>query len=520
MKTVSIGNGHTGVWVALAVTVAAFAAVASCVSSATRVERTAKAAPPDYWPTNEWRACTPEEQGFDSAQLAEGLLAIKAKGIRVHSLLLIRDGKAFLDAYFYPYDGSIYHDLASVTKSFMTTLVGIAQDRGAIDISRPVLSYFPDRTVANRDSRKERITVENLASMSSGLELKVEDDAGSAERMYASPDWTQYVLDQPVVFEPGSRFLYYSPGTHLLSVLLTRATGKSAYEYAKENLFGPLGIENAYWQTDLQGNNTGGGDLCLRPRDAAKLAYLWMSGGVWDGKQIVSEEWVESSIRPLFGKTGRNEDYGYGWWAMTDELAGYLASGRDGQRILVIPKLDVIIVTTGGGFEWDEIGPYVEAAFKDPSGSLPPNPEGVKKLDAAITAVGEKPAPRPVPPLPAAAKEISDRTWIFEHNQYLIRSVRIVFEDPSEATITLDRSAFEVVPRVMRVGLDGVYRPSISGRPVCAKGSWIDEKTFMVEMDEGPGLSAFTFKLTASGDRLVWSDSAGKVTLECRPEGQ
>jgi CubicO group peptidase (beta-lactamase class C family) len=110
--------------------------------------------------------------------------------------------------------------------------------------------------------------------MSSGLELAVEDDAGSSERMYASPDWTQYALDQPVVFEPGSRFLYYSPNMHLLSAILTRVVGMSAYEYAKENLFGPLGIEDSYWDTDLQGNTKGGGDLCLRPRDAAKLAYL------------------------------------------------------------------------------------------------------------------------------------------------------------------------------------------------------------------------------------------------------
>jgi CubicO group peptidase (beta-lactamase class C family) len=122
----------------------------------------------DEFPAQEWRSSAPEEQGFDSAKLAEGLQAIRRNGTQIHSLMIVRNGSVIVDAYFYPYDGSIYHDLASVTKSLMTTLIGIAADQGELDLDQPMLSFFPDRTIANRDERKERITIRHLANLTAG----------------------------------------------------------------------------------------------------------------------------------------------------------------------------------------------------------------------------------------------------------------------------------------------------------------------------------------------------------------
>jgi len=144
---------------------------------------------PTYWPTQGWRTSTPEEQGFDSAKLTEGLQAIQQKGTKIHSLLIIRNDAVFLDAYFYPYDGSIYHDVASVTKSLTTTLIGIAAEQGKLDLDAPMLSFFPERTIANRDARKERITIRHLASMTAGLDCDERGDATTLEAMRASEDW-------------------------------------------------------------------------------------------------------------------------------------------------------------------------------------------------------------------------------------------------------------------------------------------------------------------------------------------
>jgi len=270
---------------------------------------------PAYWPTIGWQSSTPEGQGFDSAKLAEGLQEIKQNGTRVHSILIVRDGLVLLDAYFYPYDGSYYHDLASVTKSVMTTLIGIAADQGKLELDQPMLSFFSDRTIANRDARKESITVRHLTAMTSGFEVDLVDDENTAIEMRASDDWVQFSLDRPVVAEPGTRFAYDSASIHLLSAILQQATGMTAAEYAEANLFEPLGITNFYWPADATGYTRGWGDLALHPHDAAKIGFLFLHQGQWESSQVVSREWVKTATDAHIS-TGRDEDeyYGYGWW--------------------------------------------------------------------------------------------------------------------------------------------------------------------------------------------------------------
>lgn len=216
-------------------------------------------AAPAYWPTVGWRNGTPEEQGIDSARLADALLTIREKGIKVHSLMLIRNGYVVLEAYIYPYDGRYVHDLASVTKTVTATLSGIAADQGRLQVDQPVVSFFSDRSIANYDDGKQRITVGQLASMSSGLECTSERDEATLKEMLASADWLQFVLDRPVHWEPGTQFVYCSPGSYLLSAVLQGATGVTALEFARANLFEPLGIRDVIWPAEPQGITHGWG---------------------------------------------------------------------------------------------------------------------------------------------------------------------------------------------------------------------------------------------------------------------
>ena len=470
---------------------------------------------PAYWPTTGWHYSPPEVEGFDSVKLAQGLQAIQQNHVNIHSLTIVRNGEVFLDAYFYPYDGSTYHDMASVTKSITTTLIGIAVDQGKLKLDDPLLSFFPNRTVANRDALKESVTVRHLVSMSSGFSCTAIPKEITLEEMQASPDWVQFALDRPMAREPGKLFVYESPGMHLLSAILQQATGMTALEFARQNLFGPLGITDVCWPSDPQGYSRGGGDLCLHPNDAAKLGFLFLYNGQWGNRQIVSREWVGDATTKQID-TGQDypEDYGYGWWISpeADEISFFAAEGRGTQRIVVIQSLNMVLVTTGAGFSLDDVTRHVEAAIVNLDRSLPANPAGVAQLDVAVKQCKQPPTAQPIQALPDMAYTISTKTFTFEKNPIQLRSIRLDFNESSEAELHLDLTT-EEEPRVAGVGLDSVYRPSVSGRPSVAHGTWTDEQTFTIDYNEGPGLNQLTFKMRFYGDRMTF-EIVGLGTLE------
>jgi len=445
---------------------------------------------PSYWPTKKWKTATPESAGIDSAKLTEGLSTIKAKGTHIHSLMIVRNDSVVLDSYFYPYDGSTYHDVASVTKSIMTTLIAIAADQDKLSIDAPLLSFFPDRTIANLDSMKKQITVRHLVSNSSGFLFNEKDDKATIKAMMENDDWIQATLDLPVVQKPGTHFGYFSPGMHLLSAILQEATGVSALEFANENLFKPLGIDinNVFWPSDPQGYNYGWGDLCLYPEDMAKIGFLFLHQGKWEGKQIVSGKWVsEATKKQLPTDPGRGEDYGYGWWVSRpdEDIPYYRADGRGGQRIVVVPSMNMLLVATGGGYDNDEVDPYIVASIADLKNPLEPNTSALKELDDVVSGLIKSPEPEPVSPLPVTAGIISGKTFIFEENKLSLKSLNIVFSNEKEAMLQLDGEDGQIKAVV---GLDGLWRSSISGYPVLMRANWEDPDTLIIEYNGGPDL--------------------------------
>lgn len=481
---------------------------------------------PAYWPTQGWRSSTPEEQGIDSGKLADALLTIREKNIRVHSLLLIRNGYAVVDAYFYPYDGAAPHDLASVTKSVTTTLVGIAADQGKLRLDQPVVSFFSDRPIANRDARKDRITVGHLASMSSGLDCTPERDEATLKEMWTTPDWVQFVLDRPARWQPGTQFVYCSPGSHLLSAVLQQATGMTAFEFARQNLFEPLGIRDVVWPADPQGVTRGWGDIRLHTRDAAKLGYLWLNRGVWEGRQIVSRQWVEASVQRLLPTGGSGDDYyGYGWWISTaqekGEVDSYRADGRGGQYVAVVPALNVIMATTGGGFDLDEIGDLLLPALVDMQKPLPANPAEFARLQAAVNTVAQPPAPTPVAPLPGTARAVSGKTFVFDPNPTGIEDARLEFTGSAEAIMYITLSDARGLRR-WPVGLDGIYRMSKGdyGYPQGLRGYWADAQTFVFEYAGITNNDHYTWRMRFEGNRVIMEGQETAHELGVKFEGR
>lgn len=440
-----------------------------------------------YWPTHAWRTSTPEEEGFDSAKLAEGLQALKERGVAIDSLLVIRDGNVVLDAYLDPYDGSFPHKLASVTKSVMTTLIGIAVDQGKLQLDQPMVSFFPDRTIANLDARKEHVTVRHLASMMNGLESGcLAGDEPTLDKMRSNPDWVQAALDRKMMQEPGTSFCYDSPGMHLLSAILQKATGMTALEFARQNLFEPMGIQEVFWQSDPQGYTHGWGDLYLKPQDAAKIGYLWLNRGVWEGKKIVSSNWVADSVTAH--SNAGDDDYGYGWWVArgTAPNDNYFALGRGGQYIRVYPSYKAIIVTTGHGLDYDQIDPLLSASFVSPNKPLQANPAAVSRLNETVSTLAQAPHPYPVSPLPDTAKTISGKTLVFESNPADVASLRLEFTNEAEATLYIMKT--QGVDENWPIGLDGKRRLSATGK--ATRGYWADPQTFVISVFED-GLTTY-----------------------------
>jgi CubicO group peptidase (beta-lactamase class C family) len=337
------------------------------VTEDTPAERAAVTLPErTYWPTDGWRTSTPEEQGMDSELLDEMLAYIREHRVRIDSVTIVRHGYLVLDAYYRDYEKNSKHDLYSCTKSVTSALVGIAMDQGYIQsIDQPVLSFFPERTVANVDARMEAMKLEHLLTMTDGLDwvrkdIRLTSSGDTTPEMTQSSDWVQFTLDRRMAEEPGTRWNYNSGASHLLSAIIQETTGIRALEFADEHLFGPLGISKPTWSSDPQGRSYGATYLKMTPHDMAKFGYLYLNQGLWDGEQIVPAAWVKASTANH--SPTPETYYGYQWWVMP--WAGYYSAiGARGQYIIVLPELDMVAVFTSDLTPDDQYTPLLLLAF-------------------------------------------------------------------------------------------------------------------------------------------------------------
>ena len=346
-----------------------------------------------YWPTEGWRTSTPEEQGIDSEMLADMLGAIRNERYDIDSVLVVRHGHMVLDAYIHPFGPDQRHTIHSCTKSIVSALIGIAIDKGYIGgADQAVLDILPDRSAANLDANKEAMTLEDVLTMSTGLKCRDSYLYGwrGLNEMRASEDWVQFVLDLPMAEEPGIRFEYCNSASFLLSAIIQETTGTSAAAFAEKHLFGPLGISDVVWPSNPQGINIGWGELRMRPHDMARIGYLYLNAGQWDGKQVVPAGWVEASTRKHVSARTLQNGYGYQWWIHPSGM--YMALGYAGQYIVVVPQKDMVVVFTSDLSERQFFVPqellddFILPAAKS-SNPLPENPDGVALFESLIKAL-------------------------------------------------------------------------------------------------------------------------------------
>ena len=284
-----------------------------------------------YIPGKAWRESVPEKQGVDSRWLVQMLEFVRKRHVPVHNIVIVRHGYVVLDASFYPYNSDWPHDMASATKSVTSLLTGIAIDKGFIESAQQTVgSLLPQYANAFDSPARQELTVQNLLTMTSGFDCNLEGGEMALRQMQESDEWAAFAFGLPIVNEPGFQFAYCSPNSHLLSVILSSRTKQSEFDFAKDNLLEPLEIRGASWGSDPQGRTTGWGGLHLKPRDMARLGYLYLHDGLWGERPIISSAWVHSSIEPKVAvRTG--VAYGYNWWINTEHTPPiYEAEGRGG----------------------------------------------------------------------------------------------------------------------------------------------------------------------------------------------
>ena len=303
----------------------------------------------DYWPTDGWRSATPAAEGMDSALLDSTVARIPQRHPNVYALLVVRHGYVVTEDYFGGHNADESFDLRSATKSVTSILVGIAIAHHALlGVDQRIVDVLPSALVGDSiGERKRRITLRHLLTMTSGLEWSESQAPGYLAR---APAWAPAILARPMVAEPGRRFNYSSGNAHLLSAAIERVTHTTAREFGNTSLFGPLGFQVPVldWPADPSGVNAGGSGLRLTAREMAKLGYLYLNDGCWNGASLVPASWVRESVRAWSDPGGRGGTrYGYLWWLATLQgHAGYMAAGYGGQYIVVVPDLDLVVALT------------------------------------------------------------------------------------------------------------------------------------------------------------------------------
>jgi CubicO group peptidase (beta-lactamase class C family) len=328
-----------------------------------------------------------EEAGMDAEKIAEAVRRIiERKYGEVHSMLIYKSGKLVLEEYFeghkYAWDAPMYrgeyvnwdrnmfHQIMSCTKSVTSACFDIAIQKGYIQsVSQSIFDYLPQHQQFNA-GEKSGITIEHLLTMTSGLEWDEwhaphATAANDIDRLYIEcwEDPLSCVLEKPMVSTPGESFTYNGGGLITLGEILKNASGMNIEEFSKRYLFNPLGIDSIKWDVFPEGEFETAGGLHIRPRDMMKFGVTYLNGGVWNGKQIVTSDWVKKSseiynnnsgIKLPIEDSGRN-GYGYTWWISEVGKGGkkthmFRTNGWGGQVIMVLPEKEMVVVFTGGNY--------------------------------------------------------------------------------------------------------------------------------------------------------------------------
>jgi len=446
---------------------------------------------------------TPEAEGISSGAILNFVKALeREQKDAIHSIMLRRHGKIVTEAWWAPFNPDSPHILYSLSKSFTSTAIGIVQDEGLLSIDDPVISFFPYETPDDPSENLKAMRIRDLLKMNSGHQT------GTSGGMRQGKTWVEGFLALDVQHKPGTHFVYNSGATYMLSAIIQKVTGVTLLDYLKPRLFEPLGIEDPTWESDPDGINAGGWGLSVTTEDISKFGQLYLQKGNWNGKQLVSEDWVEEATS-FQTSNGSNPDsdweqgYGYQFWRCRHDF--YRGDGAFGQFCIVMPDKDAVLAITSGSSDmqgimnlaWEYLLPGIG------KNALPPDEEGLKLLNdklqglAISTVDGEEISPN--------ESKISGKTYIMEPNSRGIKSISFNF-DSSPDVITINgeeaEQSFSVGYGAMEPG--SMIHPQLVSREIAVSGAWDSPDKYHVKIIyfETPHKFEFTFQFKE--DELIW----------------
>ncbi|WP_373975309.1 serine hydrolase [Chitinibacter sp. SCUT-21] len=457
---------------------------------------------------------SPESQGFDSAKLANLVQVIEREGWAIDSVLLMRNGKVVLDSYFYPYAPNQLHDMRSVTKSVVSTLLGLSiTQRKLSNLQQAVLPFYPARQRKEQDEDKKRLSLENLVDMRSGLqwnEWPYTEDS-TIYQMYRSQDQHQFVIGLPLVTKPGAVFNYNGGNMNLLSGVVEKAWGEPMAQVASKALFAKLGITDFRWASDPQGHTIGESALYLKPHDMARLGQFWLDDGVIAQERLLPTGWTSQLLAEgLPAVLGMQ--YRRGFWISPNQQT-FQAQGRHGQMIVVAPQQKIVLVVTGKMSErkkeWYDLYPLLTPSLSE--GALPENPAAQAKLKAVTERIAQ---PKPDENTIKLGRQWLGKKWQLSDNPTGMTAFEIT-ADPNDTGALLWRVDWQNKKSLWnrssgtnhwRVGLDGAYRfqrdPSANGETLALRAKWLDPETLTLEAQYPTGGGVWEYQMQLSGDTL------------------
>lgn len=428
----------------------------------------------------------PEAEGISSAAILAFINALEEHTHpldAVQGFMLLRHGNVAAEGWWAPYDPQTPHRLYSLSKSFTSTGIGLAVAEGLLTVDDPVLKFFPDDAPENPGDNLKAMRVRHLLSMNTGHH---ED---TTRQVFGSEDgnWPRTFLSLPVEHEPGSWFVYNTAATYMLSAIITKLTGQSLLDYLRPRLFEPLGIENPTWDSDPRGISVGGTGLYITTDGIARFGQLYLQKGVWNGKQLVSEEWIDEATKATSdnSNTQTNPDwiqgYGYQFWRCQHDC--YRGDGAFGQYCVIMPEQQVVLAINSGLRDmqsvlnkvWEHLLPAIQPD------RLPAGPAAHGKLSDKLAALS-----LPLPegkPLSPNAGQWSEKTYTLEENELQFERVAVRFSDQS-STVTIRNQHGE---HQIEAGY-GTWNQGITGargfgdEPVAASGAWTAEDTYEVRI--------------------------------------
>lgn len=438
----------------------------------------------------------PESLGISPDGIVAFIDAVEAKVGGLHSFMLLRHGKVAAEGWWAPYAAQHPHMLYSLSKSFTSTAVGFAVTEGLLTVEAPVTSFFPDSLPPTVGENLAAMRVKHLLSMGTGHDK----DATGPTTAAADKNWVRAFLALPVEHAPGSKFVYNSAATYMLSAIVQKVTGKTVLEYLTPRLFQLIGIDGPTWETCPRGINTGGWGLSVKTEDIARFGQTYLQKGTWAGKQVIPEAWVtDATTKKISNGTDPNSDWaqGYCYQIWRCRHNAFRGDGAFGQYCVVMPDQDAVLAITSGIGDmqavltavWDHLLPNMLAAVKASE-----MPTTLKQRIAALAI--QPPAGKPVSP---TAKRVSGKIYRFDANPQNIQSVSVDFEG-KRATVAL----FDIRGgRKFECGNDAWVRgeaalPNGSPGKVAVRSAWADDDTFTTKLCfyETPYIQTTTLKFS------------------------